>query len=63
MEQCTDHSGCIKDIDNLKSDNSKQWKELDNMRSRIDGIFTRLNILLGGVVVACVMLVINIFIR
>jgi len=36
---------------------------MTKMDNRIDAIFTRLNLILGGVVVACVMLAINIIIR
>ena len=56
---CKAHSGCIADIEHLQGDNEKQWKELTKMNNRVDKIFNRINLILGGIVVSCVMLVIN----
>ena len=56
---CKAHSGCISDIEHLKDDNEIQWKEFHKMSTRIDKIFNRINLILGGIVVSCVMLVIN----
>lgn len=56
---CHEHSGCITDIKNLKSSDSKQWKEISDMGDRVDSIMARLNVILGGIVVAIVMLLLN----
>lgn len=57
---CHEHSGCVTDIENLKSSDSKQWKEISDMRNKVDAIMTRLNVILGGIVVAIIMLLLNI---
>ena len=56
---CQEHSGCVESIENLKSSDSKQWEALGTMRGRIDNVMTRLNVILGGVVVAVVLLLLN----
>lgn len=60
--KCDDHSGCLADIKNLKNSDKTQWEAIGKNRDRIDQIITRLNITLGGVVVACLMLIIDILI-
>ena len=60
---CKEHSGCLARIGGLEKSEGEQWGEMTEMSNRINAIFTRLNIILGGVVVACVMLAINIVIR
>lgn len=60
---CREHSGCLADIVNLKRNNTAQWEKLDAMDSRINSIFTRINIILGGVAIACIMLAINLIIK
>lgn len=62
-EVCHMHSGILSDIDNIKKSDSKQWEELAIMRGRIDNIMTRLNVILGGIVVAIVVLLLNIVIK
>jgi hypothetical protein len=57
---CSEHSGICKAILTLESNTSKQWEELDKGRERMDNIMTRLNFILGGIVVAIVMLLVNI---
>lgn len=52
MDKCNDHSGCLADIAQLKRDR-------DDMRERMDAIMTRLNVILGGIVVACAALIGN----
>ena len=59
-ETCTEHSGCMEAIRNLKHSDSKQWEELEEVRSRMDSIMTRLNVILGGIVVALIMLLLNV---
>jgi len=57
---CTEHSGFIARIKGLEGENKTQWDRIGKMNDKMDAIFTRLNIILGGIVVACVMLAINI---
>lgn len=56
MAFCPEHSGFKARIDNLE-------EEYKDMNSKQDKIFTRLNIILGGICVACIMLVVNIVIN
>ena len=56
---CQEHSGCVESISNLKISDSEQWEEIGTMRGRIDNVMTRLNVILGGVVVAVVLLLLN----
>ena len=64
---CNQHSGFTSDIANLKHDDMLQWKKINQMDKKIDeirsSIQTRINVILGGVVVACIMLIINIFLK
>lgn len=62
-ELCHEHSGCIRDIENLKNESKDQWKAIGDIRMRIDGIMTRLNALLGGIVVAIIIALINLALR
>ena len=59
---CKEHSGFVARIGALETENTDQWGKFNTMDQRIDSIFTRLNIILGGMVVACIMLAINIII-
>ena len=56
---CKEHSGCLADIGHLKQENDDQWEAIKNMKDKQDAIFTRINIILGGIVVACIMMMIN----
>ena len=60
---CKQHSGFTARIETVEKENNEQWKGLKEMDGRINSIFTRINIILGGVIVACVMLVINFLIQ
>ena len=57
---CKQHTGFEARIANTEKENKEQWEKMDAMDKKMDSIFTRLNIILGGVVVACIMLAINI---
>ena len=59
LEKCEDHSGCIRDIEHLQLSDRDQWESIGKNRDRIDSILSRMNLVLGGVVVSCIMLVIN----
>jgi hypothetical protein len=56
---CQHHSGCLADINNLKDENKSQWGAIDKMSDKVNSIMTRINIILGSVVVACIMLALN----
>jgi len=58
-DTCQAHSGCVTDIKHLKSSDSKQWEEISAMRDKIDGIMTRLNVILGSIVVATIALILT----
>ncbi len=60
---CHEHSGCVKDIENLKWSDGKQWEELTSIRNRTDKILMRLNVILGGIAVAVIMLALNMFFK
>ena len=63
IEGCPEHSGCLADIAHLKSENTSQWEAVRKVSDKVDNIMTRLNIILGGIVVACILLVINIVVK
>lgn len=66
-EQCNDHSGCIARICSLENDTRCQWTAIKEHREKMsslhDKIMSRINVVLGGIVVACVMLAINLVVR
>ncbi len=66
-DTCKEHSGCITDIANLKEDVLRHEKDIKTVNTKVDSksekIMSRLNVVLGGVVVSCIMLVIDIAIR
>jgi len=63
---CVEHSGCIARITQVENDCKDQWTHIGNLGNKIQNthekIMTRMNVILGGIVVACVMLAINIII-
>jgi hypothetical protein len=63
METCHDHTGCLRDIANLGKEAESQWEAIAKVNSRIDTMMNRLNVILGGVVVACILLAINILMK
>ena len=63
MTICPDHSGCLKDIAALQRENELQWEAINLTSARVNAIMTRLNIILGGIVVASIMLAINLMIK
>ena len=60
---CVEHTGCIARIDNLERTNHEQWGKIGKLNDRLDSIFTRINITLGGIAVACILLVVNLIIK
>jgi hypothetical protein len=59
-DTCNEHTGCLARIDGLEKSDGKQWESLEKQGTRIDSIMTRLNVILGGIIVAVLMLLINI---
>jgi len=51
MDQCIHHTGIDARIKHVESDTTDQWDKLTEQDKRINSIFTRLNFVLGGVVV------------
>lgn len=62
-EVCKEHSGCLKSIKALEESGVRQWDKLERQEQRITGIFTRINIILGGIVVSCILLLINLAVK
>jgi len=48
---CNQHTGFKAKIEHLESDTSDQWDKLGAQDERINSIFTRINFILGGLVV------------
>jgi len=57
---CVQHSGHEARIENLELENVKQWEEINAVDKRVNSILTRINIVLGSIVVAIVLLLVNI---
>ena len=63
METCHEHSGCIKDIENLQKSDRDQWEEIAEMRKTHDNIMTKLNVILTGIIAAVIGLFLNVILR
>ena len=59
---CHAHSGIVTDINNLKEGNKNLWLNMGKMQCKVDKISIAANRILAGITVACILLVINIFI-
>ena len=57
---CHEHSGCMADIAMLKNETDKQWRSISTTNKKVDTIMARLNVILGSIVVAAILLAINI---
>lgn len=55
-EKCNEHSGCMTAIKNLEKTDDAQWKAIESIKSRI-------NVVLGGVCMSCILLAINLLIK
>jgi hypothetical protein len=55
-EKCIDHSGIVAEIQALKDGLKENGSDMKTVKSRI-------NIILGGVVVSCIMIIIDIIVR
>ena len=60
---CMFHSGVEKSLLGLDKTNDAQWTKIRCLENRMNKIMGRLNVILGGIVVACILLLINILIR
>ena len=61
-QKCIEHSGCIARIDNLETSDRDQWTGIGEMDKRMDAIGARINMILGGVAVSCILLTINLIV-
>jgi len=59
-ELCHEHSGCITDIQNLKDDCKDMKEGMSIMKTKQESVMARLNVILGSVIVAVLMLLANI---
>ena len=62
-EICHEHSGCLARITSLEKENTQQWEKMSGMGKEIKGIMTRLNVVLGAIIVAIVTGVVNLLIK
>jgi len=60
---CLDHSGLKNRINNLEEANVSQWTEIGKTDDKVNNIMLRLNVVLGGVAVTCVMLCVNLILK
>lgn len=59
---CIEHTGCVARISNLEKTEAEQWREMKDMSDRMNGFSTRINIILGGVAVSCILLAVNLIV-
>lgn len=60
---CPEHSGVVADIRSLRFCTTSQRKELGVIRTKVDKMMSRLNVILGGIVVSIIMLLLDIIIN
>lgn len=60
---CHEHSRCLSDIANLKYDSKAQWVEINSLRAKLDSIMLRLNVAIGGIGIACILLALDLIVR
>jgi len=60
---CKQHSGCLSDIEHLKLESAQQWKEIGKVSAKVDAILTRLNVVLGSLVVSIILFAVNMLTR
>ena len=59
-DTCNEHTGCLARIDGLEKSDERQWTVIGAQDKRMNSIMTRLNVILGGIVVAVLLLLINV---
>lgn len=62
-ETCLKHTGVVADIEHLKNSLIDQQARITELDNRIDMIMTRLNVILGGMVVSVIALLLNLIVR
>ena len=62
-EVCKEHSGYGARISNLEGETKGQWEANSDMRRKTDAIMSKLNVILGGIVIALIGIVLNLIIR
>jgi hypothetical protein len=65
---CTAHQEHLRhDLEAIKTENENQWIRMETIKTEIekkqDRVLSRMNVLLGGIAVACIMLVINLIVK
>ena len=58
--KCNEHSGCIARLDAHEKNVAELWKHMNGLR---DKIYMRLNVVLGGVCAACILLALNLLVK
>ena len=56
---CHEHSGCMADIQHLKCSVVSLKRQATDMDHRVDSIMSKLNTVLGSIVVASILLILN----
>jgi hypothetical protein len=59
-EICNQHSGCLARIEDLEDSKREHSRLIGRQTERIDQVLSRLNLVLGTVAAACILLVVNI---
>jgi len=60
---CPEHSGMASSIKSLRHCTDKQRETIKDLEAKVDGIMSRLNIILGGIVVSIIMLFLNLIFK
>ena len=65
---CTAHHEHLRqDVESLRKETNEQWKTMEKIKDKFDEranqILTRMNVILGGVVVACLILAANLYFK
>lgn len=67
VHHCMDHTGCLRDIENLQLITTGHRQEINTMKERfddkVDKIMTRLNIALTGLTISAILLALNLVVR
>lgn len=60
---CDQHSGFEERIKTVEKNNTEQWTHINELGDKVNEnqnkIMTRINVVLGGIAVACILLTIN----
>lgn len=50
-QTCKQHTGVVARIKHVEKETSDQWDKMSKQDDRMDSIFTRINFILGGIVI------------